>query len=172
LLEVHVPEDPSGTVASAETKASGLAARQEALVRALTGAGSSLSSPPADGFDPVRIACAAEALVDKRTRSAARGWPALATALGEEFRPLFREFASASPIPPGGTPLEDGYAFAEHLARSGHFPKGARLELLLARWRLRGGWPLHVGMLRRPARLVFAVRLPRRGLRWWVFGAG
>jgi len=145
---------------------SALAARQEALVRALTGA-----AEPPPGFDAERVRRTGHALLTKRWRSAGRAWPGLATALAEQFRPLFETYARTHPIPPGGTPFDDGYAFALHLQRDGRLPESAKLELMLARCR-RGGWPVRFVFLHSPLRLAVAVRLPRRQVRWCLIRLG
>jgi len=168
-MAVERPEPACGADAPAQANGSDarptLAAQQEALVRALT-----CGADPPTGFDAVRIARTAQALLQKRCRSAGRAWPALAAALGEQFRPLFAAYAQAEPIPPGGTPLEDGYAFALHLQRGGWLPEPAKLEFMLAR--CRRGWPMRCGLLRRPLRLAVAARLPRRHVRWCLVWLG
>ena len=138
-----------------------LASQQARLVNALTAA-----APAPDGFDAARVGLAAVTLRNKRRRAAARAWPGLSAALGPQFRDLFDAYALASPHPAEGGPAADARAFAEHLARSGKLPPSARLEVLLAR--CRRGFPLRGALLGDPRRLLLAVRLPRRGVRYAV----
>ena|SRR5688572_19248904 len=142
-----------------------LASRQARLVGALTAA-----APPPAGFDAARVTVAAAALRGKRRRGAARAWPALATALGAQFRELFDAYAPASPYPADGGPAADARAFAEHLARSGRLPSAARLELLLAR--RRRGFPLGTALLNHPRRLLLTARLPGWGVRYVLVPLG
>jgi hypothetical protein len=148
-----------------------LAESQAELVQGLTGRG-----PLPAGFDQERVRTAAEALVRKRMRSAARACPALHRALGEKFALHFEEYAASAPLPREGGPLADGRAFIHFLAGRGELPDAGRLEALavdlhhvrcasgLVR---RRGPAAGVALLRRPRRLVLAVRLPWLG-EWWI----
>ena len=103
-----------------------IAARQAALVAALTTGG---ASP--DGVDAHRVAVTAEALLRKRAGEVAWRWPALlaAPAHREEFvrwarhRPRDRSFV-------------EGWEFAEHRERAGTLdrPGAAELAAVRARW--------------------------------------
>ena len=142
-----------------------LASQQARLLGSLTAA-----APPPHGFDAARVVVAAATLRNKRRRSVARAWPSLTTSLGERFRDLFDAYASASPHPAEGGPAADARAFAEHLDRSRRLPPSARLELVLAR--SRRGFPLRLALLGHPRRLMLAVRLPRRGVRYVLIPLG
>ncbi|WP_338836445.1 hypothetical protein [Gordonia polyisoprenivorans] len=86
----------------------GLARRQEALVRALvTGA------PPPAGFDPTRLRAVEDALLRKRSGEAARHLPLLCAELGERrFTELFCAWARGRER--GGS-CADAAAFAAQL---------------------------------------------------------
>ena len=142
-----------------------LASQQARLVNALTAA-----APAPDGFDAARVGVTAVTLRNKRRRAAARAWPGLAGSLGDQFRELFDAYALQSPYPAEGGPVADARAFAEHLARSGKLPPSARLEVLLSR--CRRGFPLRAALLGEPRRLLLAVRLPRRGVRYALIPLG
>jgi hypothetical protein len=152
-----------------------LASGQEALLRALVGA----EEPPA-GFDAGRVRLAADSLVSKRTRAAARTWPALAGALGPSFGTRFAAHAARTPLPRRGGALADGLAFARALPReeTRGLDDAARLERLGVALRYRragrdgslvprrgpaaaGAW------LRQSPRWVAAVRVPPFGP-WWL----
>jgi hypothetical protein len=128
-----------------------------------------------EGFDPERFQVAARALVSKRSRAAARAWPGLAGVLGDDWREQFHPFAEKNPLPRDGGPLADGYAFACFLRRAGKLPDEGRLEALAVELRYhrcagglrpRRGIAVRVCLLRRPRRLVLAIRLPFLGERW------
>jgi hypothetical protein len=153
-----------------------LAARQAELVRALTGGG-----PMPAGFLPSRIQATADALAAKRARSAARAWPALAAALGDQFRLRFAEYAAVTRLPQRGGPLADGRAFADWLARRGALPDAGRLEALaidLGQARCAGGLvprrgpALAAAWLRQSGRLAIGLRWPGAGERWVVVPLG
>jgi hypothetical protein len=155
---------------SALEERSRLAALQAELVRTLT---APAAAPP--GWDAARLRAAALSLASKRIRSVARAWPALAEALGARFAERFAAFAARTPLPELGGPLADGHAFARGLARAGGLPDAGRLELLAVRLRYaaragglvrRRGPALAATVLRRPRRLVVALRLPWLGERW------
>jgi len=154
----------------------GLARAQAELLACLTKGG-----PPPAGFDGERLRVAAAALADKRRREVAHAWPALARALGEDFAPLFYDFAARVPYPARGGPLADGRAFARDLQACGALSAGGRLEALridleyatipggLVR---RRGPALRLALAREPRRLVVGIRLPGLGPRalvlpWW-----
>jgi hypothetical protein len=92
--------------------------RQRSLVAALIDS----AEPPA-GIDPARIQAQARALVAKRARVVARAEPELAVALGEDFLPAFRAYASSQSGEPGHGGAE-ARAFARYLLGPGR-----------ARWR-------------------------------------
>jgi hypothetical protein len=131
-----------------------LAARQAALVRALTGAGELPG-----GFDPVRIERAVRSLLNKRRAEVGRTWPALAAALGTSYPERFRAFAARTPPPDRGGPLADGRAFAATLAAA-EWTDAARLELLAVE--LHFCWT-GTGLVRRWGFALRWVRLPQSG---------
>jgi hypothetical protein len=149
-----------------------LAERQAELVRALTNPGQCVP-----GFDPRYLGAAAVALWRKRARAAARAWPSLFAALGDQARFVFAEFAEQISLPEEGGPLADGRAFVEFLARENRLPDAGRLEALfvdlhhartprgLSR---RRGFALKAALLGRPRRIVVGVRLPLIGVRWFA----
>ena len=154
----------------------GIAAAQADLLRAVAGH----ADPPA-GFDGTQIRSTSRALASKRSRAAARAWPALDAAIGpaglaRQFA-AFAAFAAAHPLPRDGGPLADGYAFAGFLRRARELPDegpfgGAGVTLryrpcasgLLPR--RRGVWS-GACLLTRPRRLVLAVRHPGLCERWF-----
>jgi hypothetical protein len=144
-----------------------LAAAQEQLLASLVA-----GAPPPAGFDPQRLAATAAGLHAKRRRSAARAWPVLAAALGDDFEPLFRRFAMTAQR---GSALEDGLAFADWLAGMGRLPqRGAaeRLGVLLRHRRTEGGLIPRQGFALRLARLgraawLIAIRFPGGRVWWW-----
>ena len=153
-----------------------LAARQAALVSALTAGG----PLPAD-FDGGRIRAAAAALARKRARSVARAWPVLAGAMGERFDERFTAYAEEMPLPRSGGPLADGRAFARWLAARGELPGAARPEVLGVDLQFRAspeglvrrrGPALKAVFLVRPRRLLVAVQLPGLGARWFMLPPG
>lgn len=131
-----------------------LAAEQARLVAALTGG----ADAPA-GFDADRVRAAADSLAAKRRRTVAKGWPALAGALGKQFAPLFDAYAAESPLPAGG-PGADGRAFARWLDRAGRLPDAGRVMLLAAELSAARAPCVRALWLRRRQRWVVAVRLP------------
>ncbi len=147
-----------------------LAAMQTEVLQALTG----LDAVP-DGFDPMRLRAAGEALLRKRARAAARAWPVLARSLGAEFDPLFTMFAAVTPLPRRGGPLADGRGFARFLAAQDRLPDEGKLEVL---WvdlyhlstpdglRPRSGPALQAVRTGGGRRLAYALRLPGIGA-WW-----
>ncbi|GGJ81274.1 hypothetical protein GCM10010123_08840 [Pilimelia anulata] len=115
---------------------SGLAARQAALVAALTGTG-----PDPAGFDPARLAAARAALLAKRAGEVAHAWPALARECGADWRATFAAWA-AGRAPAGG--YADGLALARHRLAAGALGPAAAAELALALAHARRG-PIGVG---------------------------
>lgn len=151
-----------------------LAEGQEALLRALVAA----HEPPA-GFDAARVRLAADSLVAKRTRAAARTWPALARALGPSFGTRFAAFAARTPLPRQGGALADGLGFVRSLPRpeTGRLDDAAPFERLgvVLRYRRAGRdgslvprrGPAAAGAwLGQSRRWVVAVRVPPFGPCW------
>ncbi len=105
---------PPGRPSSAtEADRERFAAEQTALVGALVAGGA--ASP---GFDRVRLAATAAALVGKRANEVARVHPAVADELGSEFRTRFAAYAGAHSMPAAGGACADGAAFAGWVGRS------------------------------------------------------
>jgi hypothetical protein len=127
-----------------------LADQQSGLIDALAAAG-----PPPAGFDAARVGLAAQTLVNKRARSVAKAWPALARALDGEFESRFARYAADHPLPPGGA-LDDGQEFAEHLLATGEIPDVAHLELLFHR--SARGFPARFARLCQSGRIVVVFR--------------
>jgi hypothetical protein len=148
-----------------------LAERQASLMGAVTTLREDLP-----GFEATQIAAAALSLKHKRLRVAARAWPALFAALGDDSEALFATYASRSPLPKEGGPLADGRGFADFLTRLRRLPEAGRLEVLFVdlyyrRTPLglapRRGATLRASLLRNPYRLVVGFRLPFLGVRWF-----
>lgn len=99
---------------------SDLAARQEALVRALVAGG-----PTPEGFDTQRIALTRAALMRKRARAVAAHWPALGAM--PDFQ---RRFAGWADDRRPGSAHTEGIGFARSLGRG--LSPAARVELVLA----------------------------------------
>jgi hypothetical protein len=149
---------------------------QAALVDTLAGA-----APPPAGFDPVRLQAAARSLAAKRRRAVARAWPNLTAALGDRFGGRFASFAAQTPLPRWGGALADGHAFARWLLARQGLPEAGRLELLAVdlRYRTRAdglvprrGPSVRIALLRRPRRLVVALRWPGLGEYWRMLALG
>ncbi len=125
--------------ASNRSREEGLADRQAELARALVAGG-----PVPDGFDAGRIAVAADALRHKRAGEVRDRFPALAHALdqgaGFDHGPGFETafVAYARTVPPPGSTVADGLAFAATLDRAA-LTEQARDELAVSRRRGRGG---------------------------------
>ncbi len=100
---------------------SGLGARQEALVLALTAGG-----PVPDGFDPVRMAVTRRALLRKRAGLAALRWPVLRASHGERWNAVFAAHHDGRP---SRGALADGFDVARALAADGALTSGALAEL-------------------------------------------
>jgi hypothetical protein len=107
----------------------GLAARQAALVEALTS-----GSPVPHGFDAFRLEAARVALLRKRAGEVSRHWPMLAAGLGERWTRVFGEWAAARPTQGS---MRDGWDFARHLVTEGALPAVAGGELALREATLR-----------------------------------
>ncbi|WP_329520083.1 hypothetical protein [Spirillospora sp. NBC_01491] len=104
----------------------GLAAAQEALVRAMTAGG-----PLPAGFDPGDVGAAARSILRKRAGEVARAWPLLAGSFGDGWDDAFARWAAERPT--SGS-VRDAWDFArDH--RAGLSPSAAReLALTEARW--------------------------------------
>jgi hypothetical protein len=100
---------------------------QRALALALQGGGE-----VPKGFEPERVALAAEGLRFKRAQAAARAWPALKRNLGEGFAREFAAYAASCATPE--TPRKDSLGFATFLAERGRLPN--RLWRVVQRERL------------------------------------
>ncbi|MCO8276356.1 hypothetical protein M1L60_37830 [Actinoplanes sp. TRM 88003] len=100
---------------------SGLAARQAALVEALTA-----GRPVPEGIDGFRFEAARLALLRKRAGEVARQWPMLAAAFGDRWK---REFSSWAAVRPTEGSLRDGWDLARDLTRRGALPPAAAAEL-------------------------------------------
>src|SRR5207248_6381143 len=121
------------------------------------------------------------ALQTKRMRAVARAWPSLARSLGKRYPQQFAAFASQTPLPQGGSFLDDGWAFARWLDQAGELAEPGRLELLAIDLRHavqggclvpRRGFAVAMAVLSHPRRLVLALRLPWVGERWWTLPWG
>ncbi|GAA1586830.1 hypothetical protein GCM10009678_81700 [Actinomadura kijaniata] len=110
--------DPGGTAE--------LAARQEALVRAMTAGG-----PLPPGFDAAAVRAAADAILRKRAGEVARAWPALAACYGDRWRAAFTAWAAERPT--RGS-FRDSWDFAR--AHRDELSPAVALELALreTRW--------------------------------------
>jgi hypothetical protein len=126
-----------------------LAAAQRRLVEALVAGG----QVPA-GFDSVRVAVAARALLRKRAGEVARAWPRLAATHGAEWPAVFVRWAA-------GRPARGAWRDGWDLARARHerLAPAARAELAEreARWSYDGVTeprPRRLGARRVPGGLV------------------
>ncbi|MFI0407158.1 hypothetical protein [Actinomadura sp. 3N508] len=110
----------------------GLAAAQEALIRAMTAGG---AMP--EGFDAEAVRAAAHGILLKRAGEVARAWPALAGSYGASWTKAFAAWAAERPTQGS---LRDGWDFAR--AHDVLEPDAAR-ELALAetRWTYDGASP-------------------------------
>ncbi|QKG26498.1 hypothetical protein [Actinomadura verrucosospora] len=108
--------------ANREAADAGLAAAQEALVRAMTAGG-----PMPAGFDGAAVRAAAHGILLKRAGEVARAWPALAAAYGASWKAEFAGWAAERPT--GGS-FRDGWDFAR--AHRGGLTGEAARELALA----------------------------------------
>lgn len=114
----------------------GLAAAQEALVRAMTAGG-----PMPAGFDSEAVRAAAHGILLKRAGEVARAWPALAGSYGASWKTVFAGWAAERPA--RGS-FRDGWDFAR-AHRAGLAAEAVR-ELALAevRWSYDGESPPRV----------------------------
>ena len=103
-----------------------LAAAQRRLVECLVAGG-----PVPAGFDSVRVAVAARALLHKRAGEVARAWPRLAASLGADWPGVFMRWTDGRS--PCG-PWRDGWDLAR--ANRDRLDRAALLELAQreARW--------------------------------------
>ena len=108
------PAQPGG-------RATALAARQAALVEALTS-----GAPVPDGFDARRVEATRVALLRKRAGEVAKQWPSLAAGIGRGWT---REFARWAADRPTRGSLRDGWDMARGLAARGELPPLAVPEL-------------------------------------------
>ncbi|MBM2615423.1 hypothetical protein JIG36_07575 [Actinoplanes sp. LDG1-06] len=115
--------------------APGLAARQAALVDALTA-----GSPMPEGIDPFKFEAARVALLRKRAGEVARQWPMLAAAFGDRWK---HEFATWAATRPTQGSLRDGWDMARSLAARNALPAAAAVELAEreAAWHYNGTEP-------------------------------
>ncbi|TDD30255.1 hypothetical protein E1287_29565 [Actinomadura sp. KC06] len=111
----------------------GLAAAQEALVRAMTAGG-----PMPEGFDAEAVRAAAHGILLKRAGEAARAWPALAAFHGTSWTKAFAAWAAERPTQGS---FRDGWDFAR--AHHDDLDAEAARELALAeaRWSYDGASP-------------------------------
>ncbi|MBU2665854.1 hypothetical protein KOI35_20290 [Actinoplanes bogorensis] len=98
-----------------------MAARQTALVEALT-AGRSVP----EGIDGSAFEAARVALLRKRAGEVARQWPMLAAGFGNRWK---REFATWAATRPTQGSLRDGWDMARSLVARGELPAVAAAEL-------------------------------------------
>jgi hypothetical protein len=98
-----------------------LAQRQADLIASLVA-----GAPVPPGFDPVRVAATAEALLHKRAGEVGARWPALRTQFGPEWSVEFSRWARHR-LPRGS--LTDGWDFARDLRAAGRLGDAARAEL-------------------------------------------
>lgn len=147
-----------------------VAAAQEELIRALVSDG---AVPPE--FDCSRVRAAADALLQKRSKSVARVWPRLADSLGGKFHEQFSRYAEARPVLRDGSPLADGREFARTVSKTAALSDDAIVEVLTfdLRYRVMGnrvvarrGVSFCAGLLKQSHRLIAAVRLPTARERW------
>jgi hypothetical protein len=149
---------PTGGSHAGDSVSGDLAARQAALVAALT---SGAAVPP--GFDPRLVGVARDALLRKRAGEVGRAWPMLAAAQAEKWQAVFVDWAAARPT--NGS-LRDGWDLARSLAPlSG--PAAAELAAREAAWRYDGSSaPIPRGKLSGWARSVRSGTLWESGGLW------
>ena len=104
----------------------GLAAQQEALVRAIAAGG-----PPPPGFDADRVAAAARSILYKRAGDVARAWPALAESYGPRWKETYAAWAEGRPT--NGS-IRDAWDFAREHAAELSAEAARELALTEARW--------------------------------------
>ena len=128
------------------------------------------------GFDDSRVHVARLALLQKRCRSVARAWPAIAESLSDRFVPLFSEYADANAAPLQGNASIDGRAFARWLERRGELSESARIQTILydVQYKCRSGTPIERRLPYCTVRwlpgwrcVVFAIWLPWLGVYSW-----
>jgi hypothetical protein len=143
------PDEPGAVVGFHE-----LAAAQRRLVEALVAGG-----PVPSGFDSVRVAVAARALLRKRAGEVARAWPGLAASHGADWPAVFMRWAEGRPTRGA---WRDGWDLAR--ARRAALAPIAAVELAEceARWSYDG--------LTEPRRRRLAMRRIPRGVVVQVFG--
>jgi hypothetical protein len=131
-----------------------LAAAQGRLVECLVAGG-----PVPAGFDSVRVAVAARALLSKRAGEVARAWPRLADSHGPDWLEVFTRWADGRP--PHG-PWRDGWDLAR--AIRDRLDPAAVLELAQreVRWSYDGA--------AEPRRRLLGVRRIPRGVVVQAFG--
>jgi len=140
-----------------------LARQQAALLAALEG-----DRPPPPGFDAHAVSVAGAGLADKRRRSAARAWPALARALGGDFTAAFATHVAPTPLAPSRGPLRDGLRLFRALRGDPRLDRAACAEALRVQLAFRetpDGLALRRGpalrLLRAPGSLWMGVRIGR-----------
>ncbi|MGI5415666.1 hypothetical protein [Actinomadura luteofluorescens] len=111
----------------------GLAAAQEALVRAMTAGG-----PMPEGFDAGAVRAAAHGILLKRAGEVARAWPALAESYGTSWKAAFAAWAAERPT--RGS-LRDGWDFARENRDRLAGDAARELALAEARWSYDGQDP-------------------------------
>ncbi|MFC5754009.1 hypothetical protein [Actinomadura rugatobispora] len=104
----------------------GLAAAQEALVRAIAAGG-----PLPPGFDPAGVAAAARSILYKRAGDVARTWPALAASYGTSWKETYAGWAAGRPT--HGS-IRDAWDFARQHAAELSAEAVRELALTEARW--------------------------------------
>jgi hypothetical protein len=127
------PATPDLTPDPTPTPREELAAAQERLVRALVA-----GDEPPPGFDTVRLAVAARALLNKRAGEVARSWPLMAAAYGARWSRVFADWAAGNPS--RGAWL-DGWEFARSHRALLPPAAGAELAGCEAHWSYRGAAP-------------------------------
>jgi hypothetical protein len=125
-------------------------------------------TPIPPGFDHGRVSAAAVALRRKRAGAVAKAWPSLARQLGDHFQPAFVEWSRTRPPPARRAALVDGRRFLDDLRLRAGGPLSPAVAGEAVRAKLLAGGgngrrrliPAAVGLVRRPAGVVVAVRLP------------
>ncbi|SCG81239.1 hypothetical protein GA0070623_5613 [Micromonospora rifamycinica] len=124
-MTVPRPADPGPPAAGAAPApgATGLAARQAALVAALVA-----GAPVPAGFATDRVDAARTALLRKRAGEVARHWPLLAAGLDDAWWATFRDWAADRPT--AGS-LRDGWDLARELRDRSALPALGAEELVV-----------------------------------------
>jgi hypothetical protein len=150
-----------------------LADKQSALVAALVRG----SSVPA-GFDARGVQRAARALVEKRSRAAAKAFPRLTRSLGQAWSAHFASFAATTSLAQDPNAALDARRFARWLDARNLLTDDGRLEALQFDLRfavraghanLRRGLALRFVRLRQPRQLILGFRCPLVGIRIIAF---